>query len=125
MPQWLRPIVRWFFNLFLVAALGFAAWTWGALKYVYAHGERAGYVQKFSKKGWLCKTWEGELAMVNLPGALPEIFHFSVRDDRVARDVEHTVGQRVTISYEQHKGIPTTCFGDTPYFITRVVLAKS
>lgn len=104
----------------LVPILIFTLWTWAALGYVYSSGLRGGYVQKLSKKGWLCKTWEGELAMANLPGTMPEIFHFSVRNDSVAAMIEKNVGKRVSLSYEQHRGIPTPCFGETQYFVTGV-----
>jgi hypothetical protein len=97
-----------------------ALWTWITLSFGYSTGERAGYVQKLSRKGWICKTWEGELAMANLPGAMPEIFQFSVRDDSVAARLTQTLGQRVSISYAQHKGVPTSCFGETEYFVTDV-----
>lgn len=104
----------------IVAILLFALYVWIALKFDYSEGERAGYVQKFSRKGWLCKTWEGELAMVNLPGAMPQIFQFSVRDDAVAQHLNDTLGRRVRLHYEQHKGLPTNCFGETEYFVTQV-----
>lgn len=104
----------------VVAILLFALYVWIALKFDYSEGERAGYVQKFSRKGWLCKTWEGELAMVNLPGTMPQIFQFSVRDDAVAQTLNKTLGRRVRLHYEQHKGLPTTCFGETEYFVTQV-----
>jgi hypothetical protein len=104
----------------LIAVLGLGGWTWFSLAYNYSDGERAGYVQKFSRKGWICKTWEGEQALVNLPGAMPEIFYFSVRDDGVAKRIQESVGKRVALSYEQHIGIPTTCFGDTQYFVVNV-----
>ena len=110
--------------LLLLAAGGFALYVWTTLQYDYSEGERAGYIQKFSRKGWLCKTWEGELAMVNLPGALPEIFAFSVRDDAVAQKINASMGQRVTLHYEQHVGVPTTCFGETDYFVTDVRSVK-
>ena len=96
----------------------FALYIWTALNFDYSEGERAGYVQKFSRKGWLCKTWEGEIAMVNLPGTMPQIFQFSVRDEAVAQRLNDTLGKRVRIHYEQHKGIPTNCFGETEYFVT-------
>jgi len=108
----------------LMAVLGFGGWTWIALTYNYSDGERAGYVQKLSRKGWICKTWEGELALVNLPGAMPEIFHFSVRDDAVAKRIQDSVGKRVALSYEQHIGIPTTCFGDTQYFVVDIKVVE-
>ena len=98
----------------------FTLYTFSTLNWTYSHGERAGYVQKFSKKGWICKTWEGELAQVNMPGSLAEKFLFTVRDDKVADYINASVGKRVALSYDQHKGIPTTCFGETEYFVTAV-----
>jgi hypothetical protein len=77
-------------------------------------------VQKFSSKGWVCKSWEGELAMVNMPGAMPEIFRFTVRDDAVAQQINDSLGNRVVLHYEQHPAIPTTCFGETDYFVVSV-----
>lgn len=103
----------------LIAGI-FALYTWAALTISYSDGDRAGYVQKFSRKGWLCKTWEGELAMVNLPGTMPQIFLFSVRDDQVAARINETLGQRVALTYEEHRGVPTNCFGETPHFVTGV-----
>jgi hypothetical protein len=100
-------------------ALG-AAYIWAALRFDYSDGERAGYVQKFSRKGWVCKTWEGELAMANLPGAMPEVFRFTVRNDAVAARINQGMGLRVSLKYEEHRGLPTTCFGETEYFVTDV-----
>jgi len=102
----------------LTGVLGFGGWTFFTLTYNNSDGERAGYVQKLSRKGWVCKTWEGELALVNLPGAMPEIFHFTVRDESVAKRIQESVGKRVALSYEQHIGVPSSCFGETEYFIT-------
>lgn len=97
-----------------------ALWTVIALNYSYSRGNRAGYVQKFSRKGWICKTYEGQLAMVNVPGAMQEKWDFSVRDDSVARLISHSMGQRVSLTYDQHAGIPTSCFGETQYFVTGI-----
>ena len=108
----------------LVPALVFGTWSWVTLNYSYSKGERAGYVQKLSRKGWVCKTWEGELAMANLPGTMPEIFHFSVRDDSIARLLEKNVGKRVSLTYEQHRGVPTSCFAETEYYITNMRLVN-
>ncbi len=103
----------------LLLAAVVSLWIWAALQYSYSTGDRAGYVQKFSKKGWVCKTWEGELALVSLPGAMPEIFAFSVRDEAVSKEINRHLGERVALTYEQHKGLPS-CLGETEYFITRV-----
>ncbi|HEU4851864.1 MAG TPA: hypothetical protein VFT37_06895 [Telluria sp.] len=107
----------------LAAAALFALYAWFTLSWSYSTGERAGYLQKFSQRGWLCKTWEGEILMATMPGAIPERFPFTVRDDAVARQLSAAIGQRVVLTYAQHKGIPTTCFGDTEYFVEKVVLA--
>ena len=87
-----------------------------AFNWSYSKGERIGYVQKFSEKGWLCKTWEGELQMLPVPGALPEKFLFSVRDQAVVGKINSSMGKKVSLFYEQHKGIPTTCFGESEYY---------
>jgi hypothetical protein len=106
-------------GLLLVAAL-IAAYFWIALSWSYAAGERAGWVQKFSRKGWICKTWEGEMAMVSLPGSTTEKFFFTVQDDAAAQDINRLMGRRVTLHYEQKVGLPTTCFGETRYYVTKV-----
>jgi hypothetical protein len=98
----------------------FGLYTWFTLSWSYSEGERAGYLQKFSKKGWLCKTWEGEILLSSMPGAIPERFAFTVRDDAVVKQLQASMGQRVQITYSQHKGIPTTCFGETEYFVDKV-----
>ena len=111
-------------GLILVPLAVFAVWAAVTLNYEYSTGERAGYVQKLSKKGWICKTWEGELAMANLPGTMPQIFTFSVRSDSVATLIQRNIGKRVAITYDEHRGVPTRCFGETPYFVTDVKLTE-
>jgi hypothetical protein len=115
--HWFRRIVI-FFVLALIAT---GAYTWLAMTWSYSSGERAGYVQKFSSKGWVCKTWEGELAMVTMPGTLAEKFSFTVRDEAVAKLINESMGHRVVVSYKQHMGIPTSCFGETGYFVSDVM----
>ena len=117
-----RWILRTFALLLVAVIVILAAWTWVALSFSYSMGERAGYVQKISKKGWIFKTWEGELAMANLPGAMPEVFHFSSREDAVAKQLQECLGRRVRIKYEEHVGIPLNWFGDTPYFVVGMEL---
>ncbi len=113
------------FMIILLFLLLLAAYVWIALHWSYSKGERAGYLQKLSNKGWLCKTWEGELSLISLPGVMPEKFLFTVRDDAVARRINALAGQRVSLVYEQHKGLPTSCFGDTEYFVTDVISVKT
>jgi hypothetical protein len=104
----------------IVIALLAAAYLWLAFQWSYSSGERAGWVQKFSRKGWICKTWEGELALVSLPGSSVEKFYFTVHDEAVARDVSAATGKRVTLHYEEKVGLPTSCFGETRHFVTKV-----
>jgi hypothetical protein len=101
----------------------FILWTTIALNYSYSSGERAGFLQKISKRGWLCKTWEGDLQLTALPGAAPEKFYFSVRSDSIAEVLNGLAGRQVVLTYEQHVGLPTSCFGDTEYFVTGARLA--
>ena len=108
---------KWLFWLIVFPILLFVLYTWFVLWWSFSEGERAGYVQKLSKRGWLCKTWEGELALVTMPGTVAEKFFFTIRDEAVAKRVNETIGQRVTLDYKQHMGIPTTCFGDSEYFV--------
>jgi hypothetical protein len=119
--MWIRRLLV----TLVVLALLVAAYFWLALKWSYSSGERAGWVQKFSHKGWVCKTWEGELALVSLPGSMVEKFYFTVHDDAVAREIQTAMGKprmMMTLHYEEKVGLPTTCFGDTRHFVTRVTL---
>jgi hypothetical protein len=103
-------------------ALIVAGYFWAVLKWSYSSGERAGWVQKLSRKGWVCKTWEGEMAMVSMPGAIPEKFYFTVRDDAVAARINQVMGKRVTLHYDEKVGLPTSCFGETRHFVSRVAV---
>ena len=108
-------------GVLLTPVLLLAAWTAITLSYTYSEaGHRAGYLQKLSHKGWICKTWEGELAMVNVPGAAQERFPFTVRSDSLAHVMSKLMGSLVSITYEQHKGVPTSCFGETEYYVVAV-----
>jgi len=116
----MRTLLKIVVVLMVLAGVGTALWIWAALRFSYSDGERAGYVQKFSRKGWLCKTWEGEVALVSLPGTASEIFPFTVRDPRVAEKIQQTMGHRAVLHYEEHRGLPGSCFGDTRHFVTDV-----
>ena len=108
------------FTVLILPILVFTIWAGVTLSFSYSSGERVGYVQKLSRKGWLCKTWEGELQMSNIPGSAPLLFQFSVRSDSVAQAIQAAEGRRVSLSYEQHVGVPSDCFGETEYFVTGV-----
>ena len=99
---------------------GVALWILATLTFSYSQGDRIGYVQKLSHRGWVCRTWEGELAMTPVPGSVPTIFAFTVPKDEVAKRLQDLEGKKVALHYEEKKGVPSSCFGDTHYFITDV-----
>jgi hypothetical protein len=111
--RWLMRLLIWIPLLGLV--LG-GAWTWFALSWSYSEGERAGILQKFSRKGWICKTYEGELALYIVGGVAPQIWHFSTRDPKLAAELTKNVGRDMRLQYSEHRGVPTNCFAETPYF---------
>jgi hypothetical protein len=122
------PSLQKFFTrlgfLILSVFVAIALYIWAVLSWSYSEGERAGFLQKVSYKGWICKTWECELSLVAIPGAAPEKFLFTVRDEAVAQELNAVAGKRVTLKYEQHRGLPTSCFGDTDYFVVGVAVIE-
>jgi hypothetical protein len=122
---------RWWQRWKLILAIAiitpillFVLYTVSVLNWAYSEGERAGYIQKFSKKGWFCKTWEGELALATVPGVAPTLWNFTVRNDATARQINLALGRRVVVYYREHRGIPSTCFGETNYFVDSVRIIK-
>lgn len=113
---WARAV----FLSFVAVLVAVLLWTWFSLSWSYSDGERAGVLQKFSRKGWVCKTYEGELALYIVGGVAPEIWTFSVRDPAVVDALNAAVGERVRLHYTEHKGIPTSCFAETAFFVDRV-----
>lgn len=118
----LKQILKYSLWLLVFPIILVGLYTWATLSWVYSSGERAGYVQKLSQKGWVCKTYEGELVLVSMPGTQAEKFFFTVRSPEIAKKINETVGKRVRLIYEEHVGIPTSCFGETGYFVHDVQL---
>jgi hypothetical protein len=108
----------------LTPLLLFALYTMMVLSWSYSDGWRSGIVQKFSRKGYICKTWEGELAMTTVPGVAPTIWQFSVRDDRTAQQISDGIGERMDLHYEEKRGVPTDCFGATDYYVDSVRVSR-
>jgi hypothetical protein len=114
--------VRAVLTLVVIVIIGLALWTWLALNWSYSDGERAGLLQKFSNKGWLCKTNEGEAALYIVTGISPQVWDFTVRDPEAAREVAKAVGHRVQLHYTEHPGVLFSCFGDTHYYVDKVTI---
>ena len=117
----LKRLLSFLLIVVLLVILYFAV----VLNWSYSTGERAGWIQKLSNKGWVCKTWEGELALVSLPGSgTVEKFRFTVRDEAVAAALTQAMGKRVSLHYEEKVGLPSSCFGETRHYITKLTLAS-
>ena len=116
----LAKLLKYSLWLLIIPIALFALYTWGALNWVYSSGERVGYVQKLSEKGFVCKTVEGELVLVSMPGTQAEKFFFTVKNKQIADKINASIGKRVSLTYEEHKGIPGSCFGETSYFVHNV-----
>jgi len=124
-PRRRRSFTKWLWIIVIGALVLVTLWTLFMLSWSYSEGERAGVLQKFSKRGWVCKTYEGELAMYVVGGIAPQIWTFTVRDDAVAGDLNKAVGRQVRLHYSEHPGLPTSCFGETSYFVERVELVAA
>jgi hypothetical protein len=120
----MNGFVKSLLSFILIGLVALAGYTWIMLTWSYGSGERAGYVQKFSNRGYICKTWEGELAMVSMPGTMSEKFFFTVHDDAVAQKINANLGKKVALKYDQHIGLPTSCFGDTEYFVSDITVLE-
>jgi hypothetical protein len=123
--------MRMFVAFLAVIVIGFALWTWLTLAWSYGDGERAGVLQKFARRGWLCKTQEGELAQYNIAsgivvsGVAPQIWEFSVRDANTAEQLKKAVGHKVQLHYTEHPGVPTACFADTRFYVDHVTVVDN
>lgn len=117
----LKSLLKYAIWLFIILIMLFTLYTWASLSWVYSSGERAGYVQKIALKGYACKTWEGEMVLVSMPGTQAEKFLFTVKDDTVVKKVNDSLGKRVRMIYAEHKGIPSSCFGETAYFAQDII----
>ena len=124
-------IGRWIMGLLLLLVIGAGLWTWLTLAWAYAEGERAGVLQKFVRRGWVCKTHEGEIALYYGGGQYmgasisPQLWDFSVRDPAVAANLNKAVGHRVQLHYTEHPGIPTACFAETRFLVDKVTITDN
>lgn len=116
----MQRAVKYLVGFIIGVALLFALYTWTVLNWAYSNGDRVGYVQKFSSTGWACKTWEGDLVLVTMPGTQAEKFFFTVRDESVVKKINDSLGKRVRLVYAEHRGVPFSCFGETGYYVSDV-----
>ncbi|HYN54954.1 MAG TPA: hypothetical protein VES38_09635 [Methylotenera sp.] len=125
MPANSKGLLKYLVLLIFIPIILFSLYTWASITWVYSSGERVGYVQKFSLKGYVCKTWEGEIVLVSMPGTQAEKFFFTVKDDAIAKKVNNSLGKRVKLHYEEHKGVPSSCFGETPFYVNDIKVLET
>lgn len=90
----------------------------------YSEGSRSGYIKKFSKNGYIIKTYEGDLVQ-QINGVLTaDSFHFTVKDDKIVQDITRALNnnERVEVKYKQQLYLFQALHGDTQYFVTEVKL---
>lgn len=119
-----RTLIKIVVGVLAALLLGLFGYLWLVSTWTFSSGERVGYIQKFSNKGWICKTWEGEMVLQAPPGAMAEKFLFTTRDENVATKINQALGKKIALGYEQHKGIPTSCYGDTEYFAVSIKIVE-
>ncbi len=102
--------------------------VWWRYYYTYSDGFRFGLLQKFSRRGNMFKTYEGEMILSSVRGnanvpIASEKFFFSVTDDGVAQKLMNLQGHSVTIGYKE-KNSPVFWRGDSQYIVDSVRLEQ-
>ena len=110
--------------LFLVLLLGIGLFVWWRYYYTYSDGFRFGLLQKFSRRGSIFKTNEGEMILSSVRGnanvpIASEKFYFSVTDDSVAQKLMNLQGRSVTVRYKE-KNSAVFWRGDSRYIVDSV-----
>jgi hypothetical protein len=123
--------MRKFLTYLFVAFVLFIVLGFFISKSAYSEGDRAGTISKFSHKGFVFKTYEGELNEGGFSGntgnMVPRIWLFSVDSDKTEvltklKDAL-TNGKRVSLHYEE-RYVRFFWTGDTKYFLTDIQVAK-
>lgn len=95
----------------------------------YSNGKRVGFITKFSQKGLVYKSWEGELNMTQTGMNTSNAFEFSIDNDNepaglVARlDSALQYGYKVEVTYHEVSGYNWfNNRGHTDHFVTECLL---
>ena len=115
---------RYLRNIFLMILLIIAGFIYWKYYYTYSSGNRYGLLQKFSHKGNLFKTYEGEMILSSIRGnnnvpLASEKFFFSVTKENVANQLMNLQGRFVTVHYKEKNGT-LSWRGDTPYIVDSI-----
>ena len=82
----------------------------------YSEGERSGELVKFSKKGLVCKTWEGQMNTGGVSNGAANTWEFTVEDEGVAKILQNKLGQKIDVNYKQEV-MTGPCRSETNYFV--------
>ena len=121
----MKKILTWSIAIIVVVLSFLIYWNYYN---TYSEGNRSGVLQKFSKRGNIFKTYEGELIMSSIASTgntmiASEKFFFSVTEDSIAKVLFDYEGKHVTLHYEQKRGhLPWK--GDTDYFVNSIKAAE-
>jgi hypothetical protein len=123
-PEIVKKIKRIFRLLIIFLILAAGIFIYGKYFYTYSDGYRAGLLQKFSHKGNIFKTYEGEIILssvtsTNNVALASEKFYFSVTDKVLAQQLDTLQGQFVIVHYRQKNGV-VFWRGDSEYFVDNV-----
>jgi hypothetical protein len=115
------------FAFVLIVVLSLGAY-YGYTQFTYSEGNRAGVLIKFSKKGNVFKTYEGELNQIGInqdarTGLMNNIWDFSVKDAAVAETLSHLEGKNVSLHYKEIKHA-FSWQGETNYFVDNAAEVK-
>ncbi len=117
----MKKVVLWIFFILVLIIVAFSYWKYS---FTYSDGYRAGLLQKFSRKGTIFKTYEGEMILSSVQSSsnialASEKFFFSVTDENVAKKLEKLQGEHVVVHYKE-KNSALMWRGDSPYLVDSV-----
>lgn len=121
----MRSLLKWAVILIIVIFGGMFYWKY---YFTYSEGYRAGLLQKFSKKGAMFKTYEGEIILSSVSSSrdvalASEKFYFSLSNKKLVRQFDTLQGDMVIVHYKQ-KNAPAFWRGDSPYLVDSVKIKR-
>lgn len=116
-----KRILKWSAFIILLLLFGFIYWKYF---YTYSEGYRAGLLQKFSSKGTIFKTYEGEMILSSISSSrdiaiASEKFYFTLTNKNLVRSFDTLQGENVIVHYKQKNGI-LFWRGDSDYLVDSI-----
>lgn len=120
-----RKVFKWLLSIILIFLVLFVYWKYF---YTYSEGYRAGLLQKFSNKGTIFKTYEGEMILSSVASTrdvalASEKFLFTVTNKSLVRQFDTLQGENVIVHYKQKNG-SVFWRGDTKYLVDSISVRR-